>query len=180
MYYVIQVAPGMEERTETWIRNKVKHDVYDCCFHPVRHRRKKFHGEWKDLYEKLLPGYVFIVSDLIHELYQELGQVPAFTKILGKEGDYFTSLHENEVDWLGRIMVPGLSDEGYAEIGLSKIIVTKQNTIEILSGPLQNLKDRIRKINLHKRIAEVEVDFMGRKKIVYLGIELVKTGEDLE
>ncbi len=31
----------------------------------------------------------------------------------------------------------------------------------------------IRKINLHKRIAEVEVEFMNRKTIVYLGIELL-------
>ena len=54
MYYVIQVAPGMEERTEILIQKRVGNELYDCCFHPIRHVRKKFHGEWRDQHEKLL------------------------------------------------------------------------------------------------------------------------------
>ena len=65
MYYVLQVAPGMENQTEILIKEQVRKSTYGSCFHPLRHMRKKFHGEWKDLYEKLLPGYVFITSDCI-------------------------------------------------------------------------------------------------------------------
>ena len=32
---------------------------------------------------------------------------------------------------------------------------------------------RIKKVHLHRRVAEVEVDFMGRKTVIHLGIELV-------
>ena len=46
----------------------------------------------------------------------------------------------------------------------------------ILSGPLKSVEGQIKKINLHRRIAEVEVDFMNRKTVVYLGIEMVGKG----
>ena len=85
MYYVLQVAPGTEERTERLIRGQVRNRAYGRCFHPMRHVRKKFRGEWRDFHEKLLPGYVFITSESVRELYQELRQVPVLTKMLGKE-----------------------------------------------------------------------------------------------
>ncbi len=178
MYYVIQVTPGMEEKTELLIRRKVAKGVYTRCFYPVRHMRKKFHGEWKDLYEKLLPGYVFIVSRSIHELYKELQRVPVLTKMLGKEDDLFIALAENEVAWLEQIVNMNgnkiKAEDGQVEAGLSQVMVTGENKATVLSGPLKGMEGIIRKMNLHKRIAEVEVEFMGRKTIVYLGIEIVK------
>ena len=179
MDYVIQVAPGTEDKTEMLIRGKVKANTYTRCFHPVRHMRKKFHGEWRDLYEKLLPGYVFIISQSIRELYGELRRVPALTKLLGKEGDLFISLAEYEIEWLEQIVSlrrnEPRTDADCAEVGLSQVMVTEENRVMVLSGPLKGIEGRIRKMNLHKRVAEVEVDFMGRKMIVYLGIEIVRT-----
>jgi hypothetical protein len=35
-------------------------------------------------------------------------------------------------------------------------------------------RDKIRKIDLHKRVAEIETNFMGQKKVLYLGIEFDK------
>ena len=58
------------------------------------------------------------------------------------------------------------------EIGLSQI-QAEGDAITILSGPLKNMEGYIRKIHLHRRIAEVEVDFMGRKTVIHLGIEMV-------
>lgn len=58
-------------------------------------------------------------------------------------------------------------------VGLSQVVV-EQDTVAILSGPLKDMTGKIRKIHLHKRIAEVEADFMGRKTVIYLGIEIVE------
>jgi hypothetical protein len=30
----------------------------------------------------------------------------------------------------------------------------------------------VKKVNLHKRIAEIEAEFMGRKRVLYLGIDI--------
>jgi transcriptional antiterminator NusG len=170
LYYVIQVAPGMEERTEILIQKRVGNELYDCCFHPIRHVRKKFHGEWRDQHEKLLPGYVFIISNSVEELYPELRRVPLLTKLLGKDGEQFTALPDCEVRWLEKLMNAAAERSG--EVELSQV-AAKGDTITVLSGPLKNMEGRIKKINLHKRIAEVEVEFMNRKTILHLGIEIV-------
>ena len=198
MYYVIQVAPGAEERTEGFIRNQISERLYRSCFHPLRHVRKKFHGEWKDLHEKLLPGYVFITSDSVRELYMELRQVPLLTKVLGRDREEFVALGEREVEWLELLAgapeamnvgkgigmksvdeaVCRKEDGKILEIELSQVSVSAQDEITILSGPLKNMEGQIRKINLHKRIAEVVVDFMGKKTVVYLGVEMVGRKEE--
>ncbi len=67
---------------------------------------------------------------------------------------------------------------GY-EVGLSRVAVAENDEVVILSGPLENMKGMIKKINLHKRVAEVEVDFMNRKTVIYLGIELVAKPDDI-
>ena len=58
------------------------------------------------------------------------------------------------------------------EIGLSQVLM-EQDMVTILSGPLKSVEGKIKKINLHKRMAEVEVEFMGRKTVIYLGVEMV-------
>lgn len=167
-YYVIQVAPGAEVRTETLIGARVDKRLYKDCFHPLRHVRKKFHGEWKDSHEKLIPGYVFIISGCIEELYRELKHVPALTKLLGhSEGRLFIPLSSGEAEWLEKVTAGG------TEAPLSRIAVSEGDEVTVLEGPLKDMEGNIKKINLHRRIAEVEVEFMGRKTIIHLGIEIV-------
>ena len=202
LYYVLQVAPGMEDQTERLIKGQVRKGIYGRCFHPLRRVKKKFGGEWRDFHEKLLPGYVFITSDAVKELYQELRRVPKLTKLLGKEEELFVSLCEKDVEWLERLMGTACEnrktvrnengeesgadadeEDGLLQtvpVGLSQVAVG-QDTVTILSGPLKDMKGTIRKIHLHRRIAEVEVDFMSRKTVIYLGIEIVgKKGESAQ
>ena len=160
----------MEDKAEEQIRAMIEKGVYNRCFHPIRHVKKKIRGEWKELYEKLLPGYVFVTSNDVRELYLKLKYVPAFTKILGKTNDQFIPLPEDEVEWIEKII--DSADENM-RVGISQIAVTENDEITILSGPLKNIEGCIRKIDLHRRIAKVEVDFMNRKTVIHLGVEMV-------
>lgn len=171
LYYVMQVAAGTEDKVEEQIKVMIGNELYDSCFHPMRRMKKKYRGEWKDVHDKLLPGYVFITSECIQELYRELRCMPAFTKILGKDIESFTSLPKHEVEWIERIMD---SSDQNIEIQLSKVSVSEDDVIEILSGPLKHMKGYIKKIDLHRRIAKVEVDFMNQKTLIHLGIEMVE------
>ena len=173
MYYVIQVAPGKEVEAEIYIKERVALGLYSSCFHPVRHVRKKFHGVWEDKHEKLLPGYVFINSDNARELYLDLKRIPMMTKLLGRQKEFITALTEEETAWLEKIVSIGIDGNISGEVLLSQIEVSENNEVRILSGPLYNMDGMIKRINLHKRIAEVEVEFMGRKTVIHLGIEMV-------
>ena len=104
LYYVMQVVTGTEDKVEEQVKVMVGKELYDSCFHPMRRMKKKFRGEWKAVHEKLLPEYVFITSDHVQELYQELKNVPAFTRMLGKDREQFIPLAECEVDWLKRMI----------------------------------------------------------------------------
>lgn len=174
VYYVIQVAPGKEEETEKYIAERVSQEWYSSCFHPVRHVKKKFRGEWKDRHEKLMPGYVFIDSENAKELYLDLKRIPMMTKLLGWEREFITALTEEETDWLEKMVSADKGGKVTGEVAISRIEVGENDTVRILSGPLKDMAGMVKRINLHKRIAEVEVEFMGRKIVLYLGVEMVE------
>ena len=84
-------------------------------------------------------------------------------------------MSDNEVSWLNKLS--GRNDNANKkehEVGLSQVGFDENDEIVIISGPLLGMKGQIKKINLHKRIAEVEVDFMNQKTVVHLGIEIIE------
>ena len=173
MWYVIQVISGQENQTILLIEKMVSEGTIKQCFVPIRRLKKKFCGAWHDVTEKLFPGYVFLITEQPQLLYEELKGVPALTKILGRNEEYFTPLTETDVQIMKKLQ-DGVESNQSWEIEISEVLVEAGNRIKILSGPLVNLKGQIKKINLHKRIAAVEVEFMGRKTVVNLGIEIVE------
>lgn len=172
-YYVLQVAPREEEKAEAHIRKMVSSGLYDRCFHPMRLIRKKIHGRWIDVHEKLIPGYIFVTAENAEILFVELKKIPLLTKLLGGDLEHFTRLSEQEKRWLNLLMFHGGDDN--SEIGLSQIDVREGNEIRIISGPLMNMEGMVKRINLHKMIAEVEVPFMNDSTVIHLGIEMVET-----
>lgn len=175
--YVLQVAPGEEEKAETYIKKMLPAGSWEKCFHPTRIVRKKFHGKWVEMRERLLPGYVFVTAEDAAGLYVQLQKIPILTKFLGKDGEYFVKLAKEEEQWLNRLLGPGnpsAGGKGGEEVGLSQIAFDEGNEVRIVSGPLKDMQGLVRKINLHKRVAEVEVPFMSGSTVIYLGIEMVE------
>lgn len=186
MYYVLQVTPGEEEKTEALIMAILPGDLYGECFYLTKHMRKKFHKRWVDIQEKLLPGYVFIATENVKEVFLELKRVPMLTNILGRDGGSFSELSMRDAKWLEKIKDVGVRNtiknkgtgninKSWYEVGLSQVHVYEGNEIKIVSGPLKGIEGTVRKINLHKRIAEVEIQFIKRKIVIYLGIEMLES-----
>lgn len=184
MYYVLQVAPGEEDKAEALMMVILPEEIYGECFHLTRKMKKKFHGRWVDMREKLLPGYVFITTENAEELFLELKKVPMVTNILGRDGWSFAQMDACDVEWLEKIRECSvqfavnnkkMDSRGmpWYEVGLSQVSVEEEQ-IRIVSGPLKGIQGMIRKIHLHKRIAEVEISFMRRKTVIYLGVELLE------
>ena len=178
-YYVLQVAPRQEKKTEMYMKKQLPAGLYDRCFHPTRRMRRKYRGKWVEVHEKLLPGYVFVTTECAEELYIQLRKIPLFTRLLGKDAENFVRLSDEEEQWLDMLLGQMPSGEKN-EVGLSQIAFGEGSEIRIVSGPLKDMQGMVKKINLHKRIAEIEVPFMGGKRVVFLGIEMAdkKQSED--
>ena len=179
MYYVLWVGTGNETKAETMIRQLVPDMLYSDCFYPVKHLRLKSHRGLRDVYQRVLPGYLFIVSENIRPLYQELKKLPVFLNLLGKEeldeAEDFYPLTEKEEAWLKQLSGQMTTSETHTHVmELSQVAFDEDDRVVIVSGPLLDMEGKVRKINLHKRIAEVEVDFMNAPIILHLGIELLK------
>ncbi len=171
MWYVIQTIGGQEEKTADMIRKMVLPDCLEECFIPKRERLKKFHGSWNKVEEVLFQGYVFVISEKPGELYEELKEVPKLTKVLGRERDYFLTLGEKE-----KRFVESIGNREH-KTSLSGVMVGEGKQIRVVDGPLKGYVGNIVKVNLHKREVAVEVEFMGRKMELKMGIEMLGTDE---
>lgn len=171
MWYVIQTLGGQEEKTADMIRKMVSPDYLEECFVPKRERLKKFHGRWNKVEEVLFQGYAFVISEKPGELYEKLKQVPKLTKVLGRETDYFLTLGEKE-----KMLIENIGDREH-KTALSGVVVEEGKRIRVIDGPLKGYEGNIVKVNLHKREVTVEVEFMGRKMELKLGIKMVGTDE---
>lgn len=165
MWCVVHVKDGDEVRTESFVEGLLPKELDARCFHLTRSRRKKYGGKWQTVQEKLLPGYIFISTDQPEAVHRELKK-SSKPRLLFSSDAYIAMLETREAALLEAIT------DGGGEIAISKVRVADNGNIEFLSGPLLQVEDMVRKVNLHQRVAEIETDFLGERKVLYLGIEI--------
>jgi transcriptional antiterminator NusG len=172
MWYVIQVVSGEEYSTKELIETLIAREWIEQCFVPLRERNIKFQGSWRLVQEKLFPGYVFIVTDFPEKIFMQLKKITKFTKLLGNTDAGFVPLSKEEVDFIRRF-----GDEEHVS-HLSQVEIQEGNKVKVVSGDLLNYEGQIVKINLHKRIGVVRIEFMGTSVDVHLGIEILEKVEE--
>lgn len=164
MWYVMQVRTGSEENIQFQCQRNIPEDILGNCFIPYYEEKKHTQGEWKICRKVLFPGYVFLDSQELTQLYMDLKQISGLTKLL-RTGDEIIALTKEEVGFLqsfgGKEQVVIMS-EGIIEN--SKIIVT--------SGPLVGKEEFIKRIDRHKRKAYLEMEIFGRMQRVQVGLEI--------
>ena len=171
MYYVIQVRVGKEQKVVDYIKQYVANaEIYDV-FSPSRKELRKYNGEFKEVVVKCFPGYLFVDTNNIKELFFELVKVPEFTKILGRNGlSYnFVPLNENET----RLIDILYSSETGRITEISDIEVHEGNKIIILDGPLYGEEAIIQKVNLHKRTVTVKLTLFSMPFTATVGINII-------
>lgn len=165
MWYVIQVVAGKEEFVLKMIKKYGVQRYLKECFSPKYERRRKYLGQWHQEQAILFPGYIFVISDQVEELYLVLKKIPELTKILGV-GEKWTPMTKEDIEIVellsGKERLVKFS-EGYI-VG-SKVIVVK--------GPLQGMEGTIRKVDRHKRQAYLEIPMFGRVLNAQVGLEII-------
>ena len=176
MYYVINVQTGKEEETIKDILKYQSKDAHFEIFTPSRKTMRKYKGEYKEVTEKCFPGYIFVETDNIKQLFEDLYWVPGYTRLLGREGltYHFVPLNEDESR-----MIDILYNAGSGRTTpISDIEVVEGDQIRILDGPLQGIEATIVKTNLHKRNVTVRFMLCNRPVEVKVGINIVTKIED--
>ena len=171
MYYVIQVKTGKEQKAIDDInKNRPDEESFDV-FAPYRKIIKKFKGVEKECIERCFPGYIFVETDNVKELFRQLYFTPGFQKLLGREEgtDNFVPLDQDE----SRMVDILYSKNNNRITEISNIEVKEGETIRVLDGPLIGLETKIKKVNLHKRNVTIEYMMCGRLVSSNVGINII-------
>ncbi|MCC8098005.1 MAG: antiterminator LoaP [Eubacterium sp.] len=166
MWYVMQVFTGEEEKMKKLCLAQIKQPILEDCFIPKYEEMKRYKGEWHKERKLLFPGYVILVTNQIYDLIGELSKINGFTHVLGDK-DYITPLNDSEMAFLSRFG----GEKQIVEMSTG-IIVNDQ--VQITSGPMMGMEGCIRKIDRHKRTAQIEVEMFGRTMEATVGVEIIK------
>lgn len=164
--------------TESTYTRRVRDDIEkyvliegEKAFVPMTARNKKIHGQWQEVMIPMFPGYIFISTNdgtgLFERLKSSLGKtIFRYVKLI-RDKEYIIPLSKADEQ-----LVSELADRehvirtstGY--IAGEKLIVTE--------GPLHGHEGSVVYINRHKRTATLEVDFLGEKRHITVGLEVVR------
>ncbi len=163
MWCVLYAKEGNEVSTEEFLSGLLSKSVQARCFHLTRDRLIKYSGTWHTVNERLLPGYVFIDTDEPEKVYRELKKTSK--RLLFSNDEYIAALDESEASFIKRMTGGG------TRIPISMVRMGSDRRLEYLSGPLLEVADQVRRVDLHKRYVEIDAGFMGSRQTLRLGIE---------
>lgn len=138
----------------------------EICFIPTYEKYRKVKGQPTKQLAHLLPGYLFFVSDHPQELQKLLKRIPEFAKTLGDD-DGAIPLYQEEVEFLQRYT----GDERILKMSEGYLVGSE---LVVTDGPLKDYQGKVMKIDRHKRTAVLELEFLGRKMKVTVGLEVVR------
>lgn len=164
-WYVIQVQPKSEYRLCTKIKDRISKSLYKDCFVPQAEYLYKKDGVFEKRIRPLFSGYIFVVTDSVKDFYDSLKKIDGFKRLL-KSGEDFAPISRDEADFIA-----GITDKEYnVSLSAGFIIDTK---ITITSGPLVGNEGVIKKIDRHKRIGLIEINFMGQPQLLKMPLEII-------
>ena len=166
MWYVIQVNTGDEENVLNMCTRVVNKETYNDLFIPRYVCSRRYLGDWHNDALVMFPGYLFVDTDDIDAFVLQLINVSGMTRVVG-DGEIPVPVSMREQKYLSEMM-----DENHIiQISTGYLV---GDTIEILSGPLKPFSAIVRKIDRHKRIAEIDVMMYGVAARAKVGLEIIK------
>lgn len=166
MWYVIQVMTGDEKVTIDMCKAIVQDDDIYEFFIPEVDRKKRIKGKWYNIRKPMFPGYVFISTERMKELYEKLKNVPKLTKVLGTDHTV-TPISQSEENLIKRLT----NKQHIAEISVGYI---EGDRLIISEGPMMGMEAMVKKIDRHKRIAVLSVTMFGNSTDVTMGLEVLR------
>ncbi|GMQ62960.1 antiterminator LoaP [Vallitalea maricola] len=169
-WYVLFVQSGEEENICGLLNKLCKHKY--IAFYP---KIKKIYYNKKRKEQGLVPmfpGYVFIETKMqadlfIKEIMPTIRKTKLIYNLLGKDNPKNMGVYDKEKRFLLKFC-----DNQY--IVRESIGYIEGERVYIISGPLQGFESVIKRIDRHKRIAEVQMQFMGDTRRIKVALEVVR------
>lgn len=170
-WYVMQIMTGKELKLARVINQRMDSTVLDKCFVPMAKRLKQYKGSWHEHEYVLFPGYLFVITKDINEFNQKLKAIPEFTKLLGNDGKGILPLIKQDIDLIRRF----INDDCLMEMSTGYIV---NDRVKISSGPLMGYEGNIKKVDRHKRVCFIEVNFCNQITLMKVGLEVIHKIEE--
>ncbi len=169
-WFVFCVQSG-SEHTACGLINKLIDRTESVAFVPQVEMIFKNSKIVKKQLRPMFPGYIFAESSLDGRSFvTDVSKIIRYSErifyLLGKADFTYASIYEEEKNnLLGFYNNDYVVQESKGFINGDKVFVT--------SGPLKGRESIIKRINRHKRVAEVEMEFMGEMRITKLSLEII-------
>ena len=165
-WYVIRTFSGNEEKVKTLLETVgVESKII------YREMYLKRNGQVKLVNKKLFPGYLFAITEIGSSEFDLLVNVlrhenTGYFYNLKQDREETPALSEKEKDYLSRLA----GDKNVVEASVGYI---EGDKVTITEGPLVGYESKIVYIDRHKKIAKVNIDFIGETRIVSVPLEII-------
>lgn len=142
--------------------------LYSRILIPYRLKRHYYKGRSHIAKLILFPSYVFIETDHIKELVNNIKWFPGFNVVLHVD-DLYCPVYKHEE----KLLMELVDDRGIIDISEGFI---EGDQIRIISGPLVGQEGNILRINRRKGTAILQMNIFNRVTEVSLGLDLISKG----
>ncbi len=169
-WFIFYVHTGREKTVCDYL-NEILDDKKSFAFVPqVEIIFKNLKQTRKEL-KPMFPGYVITETiidarSFINQTSRKVRSFKHIINLLGKENPDYMALCEEEKKYL----LEFCNDDCIIRESVGFI---EGDRIYVASGPLQGRESVIKRIDRHKRRAEIELEFMGNLRRVYVALEIV-------
>lgn len=168
MWYVIQTKSGEEGELKELINALMPRELYTDCFIPLFEDVRKRGGTGHISFRRLFPGYLFIDTESVEEVHDNLKGILRLSKLLAmpekNDEQSFIGVTEEEKKFLETLLKNGVMHVSYIEMR------GKTGKIEKIIGPLARYASRITRLDISHRMAIVETELFGKKRKIKFGL----------
>ena len=169
-WYIVKVHLEREMKIAGLLKSKLPSDLY-YPFVPQKEFYFRRAGNTKIERKICFPGFVFIEShtttkDFLNAMKPLLWYVKEINSILSYDGEKDIALTESDIGVLKQLM----DEDGCIEASRGDIT---DGVTRIHYGALAGKEHLIKKINRHKKSAEIEIKLMGEIQRITVALEII-------
>ena len=167
--YVLQTRSGDEEKLKEALDMTIVPEVPGTKVYilkkKVRFRKK---DGWIDSVKRLFPGYLFVDTPDIISFNNRLqtAEIGKMKRLLGVENEKITPVTPDEQMMIHRLC----GDKKMADVSFG---VKDGNRILFTRGPLVGMEGLVKRVDRHKRIVQLDMEFFGSTRTVTLAAEIM-------